>query len=543
MQPWVRSLFLWGFGLTALGLFVSRFQPQTVQVQSVPALPQHPLIQVYMNQNPAASYTDPYRQQLRPGDDLEQVIVDQILAARSSVEMAIQELRSQKIAQALSDRNRAGVSVRLILENNYSRPWSSFTPVEIAQFDSRQRDRYQDGVALIDQDGNKQISPSESDTFDALQIIRNADIPWLDDTADGSAGSGLMHHKFVVIDQQTIVVTTANFTLSGLHGDLQRPASRGNVNSLLVIESPELATIFRDEFNLMWGDGPDGQANSRFGVRKPFRPVQSLTLGDATVQVKFSPTSMSLPWQSSTNGLINATLKQAKSTVDLALFVFSEQNLVNQLALKHQQGITLRALIDPSFAYQSYSEVLDMLGVFRSRLPDSCAIEAHNQPWQTPIQTVGVPQLPEGDRLHHKYGVVDQRTVIVGSHNWSDAANNINDETLLVIEHPMVAAHFEREFERLYANSRLGIPRFLQREFDRCAGVLQPSPVSENPEPINLNTATQTELESLPGIGPQLAANIIEARQAQPFQSLEDVDRIPGVGPKLLQTLQDRATW
>ncbi|PZD74504.1 Cardiolipin synthase [Acaryochloris thomasi RCC1774] len=542
MKPWVRSLLLWSCCLTALGFLLVR-QRQTVQVQALPTLPQHSRVQVYMNQNPTASYQDPYRQILRSGDDLEQIIVDQILAARSSVEVAVQELRSQKIAKALRNRHQAGVQVRLILENIYSRPWSSFTPSEVAQFTERQRDRYQDGLALIDRDRDNQISPSESAQFDALQIIQNAGILWLDDTADGSAGSGLMHHKFVVIDQQIVVSTTANFTLSGLHGDLQNPTSRGNANSLLVLESPELATAFRDEFDVMWGDGPSGQVDSIFGVRKPFRPVQRFTLDDATIQVKFSPTSSRLPWQSSTNGLIGSTLQQSKDTVDLALFVFSEQNLVNQLATEHQQGTVVRALVDSSFAYQSYSEVLDMLGVFRSRLPNTCAIEVNNQPWQRPIETVGVPRLPKGDRLHHKYGVIDQRTVIVGSHNWSDAANEINDETLLVIEHPTVAAHFHREFERLYASSRLGIPSFLQQEFERCSGVESGRSVTQQAEPVNLNTATQAELENLPGIGPKLAANIITARQIQPFNSLEEIDRVPGVGPKLLQTLQGQITW
>ena len=539
MKPWVRSLFLWICGLTAVAVLLNR-QRQTVQVQGLSALPQHEQIQVYMNQNPAVSHRDSF-DRLRPGDDLEQVIVDQILAAQSTVDVAVQELRSHKIAQALRDRNQAGVEVRLILENTYSRPWSSFTPAEIAQFGERQQDRYQDGIALIDQDGNHKISPRESATFDALQIIRNAGIPWLDDTADGSAGSGLMHHKFVVIDQQTVIATTANFTASGLYGDLKNPDSRGNANSLLVIESPELATVFREEFNVLWGDGPGGRPDSLFGVRKPFRPVQSFTIGDAAVKVKFSPTSSRLSWQSSTNGLIGATLQQSQHTVDLALFVFSEQNLVNQLAA--QRGVTIRALVDPSFAYQSYSEVLDMLGVFRSRLPNTCAIEDNNQPWPTPIETVGVPQLPQGDRLHHKYGVVDQRTVIVGSHNWSDAANEINDETLLVIEQPTVAAHFEQEFERLYAKSRLGAPQSLQREFERCRGVQPSSSTEERSERINLNTATRPELEELPGIGPKLAARIITARQIQAFTSLEDFDRVSGVGPKLIQKLRDRVTW
>lgn len=81
-------------------------------------------------------------------------------------------------------------------------------------------------------------------------------------------------------------------------------------------------------------------------------------------------------------------------------------------------------------------------------LLEDCKLEVENRPWAKPLTTVGIPKLPAGDRLHHKFGVVDKTTVITGSHNGSEAANRANDETLLVIESPVVAAHFEREFDR-----------------------------------------------------------------------------------------------
>ena len=80
-----------------------------------------------------------------------------------------------------------------------------------------------------------------------------------------------------------------------------------------------------------------------------------------------------------------------------------------------------------------------------------------------PLATIGVPTLPQGDLLHHKFAVLDRRTVIAGSHNWSNAANYNNDETLLVIQdNPTVAAHFNREFDRLYQGGVIGIPAKLK---------------------------------------------------------------------------------
>lgn len=377
-----------------------------------------------------------------------------------------------------------------------------------------------------------------------------------------------MHHKFLVVDGQSVIVSTANFTTSDVHGDFSNPETRGNANSLVRLQSPELAALFTEEFNILWGDGPGGRPDSRFGVKKPFRPVQQLQLGDAIVELQFSPASLTIPWEQTSNGLISRTLSRAQKSVEMALFVFSEQPLVDTLETVNQRGVQIRALIDPSFAYRNYSEALDMMGIalVSTTAKTSCQVEPGNRPWKQPIQSVGIPKLPKGDLLHHKYGLVDQQTVIVGSHNWSAAANRGNDETLLVIQHPTVAAHYRREFERLYANSVLGVTpslkRKLQEQEQKCGVITATAPAaatseapaaatakSESPAasaasgPVNLNTASQAELESLPGVGPALAKRIIAARQQKPFASLADLDQVKGVGPKLLEQLQDQVTW
>ena len=50
--------------------------------------------------------------------------------------------------------------------------------------------------------------------------------------------------------------------------------------------------------------------------------------------------------------------------------------------------------------------------------------------------------------------------------------------------------------------------------------------------PIDVNTATADELQRLPGVGPVTARNIIAARATAPFRSVEDLDRVKGIGPK-----------
>lgn len=534
------------FGAFLLLLSLSACQQVESQIRQPAPLPQDPFVEAYFNHAESSRYTEPYRQVTRSGDNLEQLVVDAIASARSSVDVAVQELRLPEIARALAERHQAGVKVRVILENDYSRPLSDFTAAEVAQLPERERSRYEESLRLIDSNGDSQLTQEEINRGDALVILRNAGVPLLDDTADGSAGSGLMHHKFLVVDGRIAIVTSANLTTSDVHGDFQFSESRGNANNLLKIDSVELASIFTQEFNLMWGDGPGGTPNSQFGLKKPWRSPQQIILGNTTITVQFSPTSTTQPWSQTTNGLIAQTLSTATQDIDLALFVFSEQPLANRLETLHQQGIQVRALIEPGFAYRYYSEGLDLLGV---ALANKCQYEASNQPWQAPLATAGIPSLPQGDILHHKFAIADGQTVITGSQNWSEAANTNNDETVLVVTNPTVAAHYEREFDRLYDKAVLGVPISLQQKIEaqqqECPQITEAKADNVLPpgQLVNLNTATQQELEALPGIGPKLAQQIIAARQQQPFTTLEDLDRVSGIGPSLLQKLDGRVTW
>ncbi len=60
---------------------------------------------------------------------------------------------------------------------------------------------------------------------------------------------------------------------------------------------------------------------------------------------------------------------------------------------------------------------------------------------------------------------------------------------------------------------------------------------------VNINTASQSELDTLPGIGPALAQRIIQYREANgAFQSAEDLKNVSGIGDKNFENMKDKIT-
>jgi len=60
---------------------------------------------------------------------------------------------------------------------------------------------------------------------------------------------------------------------------------------------------------------------------------------------------------------------------------------------------------------------------------------------------------------------------------------------------------------------------------------------------ININTATVTELQTLPRIGPKVAQRIVDYRtQNGPFKKVEDIMKVRGIGEKVFNQIKDLIT-
>lgn len=70
-----------------------------------------------------------------------------------------------------------------------------------------------------------------------------------------------------------------------------------------------------------------------------------------------------------------------------------------------------------------------------------------------------------------------------------------------------------------------------------------PAPRSPQSGPLNINTATAAQLETLDGIGPVLAQRIVDYRETNgPFASVEGLLEVKGLGPGILEAIRPQIT-
>lgn len=77
-----------------------------------------------------------------------------------------------------------------------------------------------------------------------------------------------------------------------------------------------------------------------------------------------------------------------------------------------------------------------------------------------------------------------------------------------------------------------------RRELEELRLAMRTGPEVTASNPVNLNEADAATLQQLPGIGPALAARIIEHRGRQPFQDKADLKKVSGIGSKTYATLE-----
>ena len=243
--------------------------------------------------------------------------------------------------------------------------------------------------------------PKENPSFKQLQ---NAGI-----TVVGGNSNSIMHDKFVVVDKQAVWMGSWNFTTNDTY--------RYNNNGIQ-IQSPELAKNYTVTFEKMFLDKKFGPS------RKPGGTTPRLTIAGVTVENYFAP-------EDNVSEKIIARLKIAQATIDFMAFSFTDDAIGKMVTDRAKAGVKVRGVFENTGSATQFSEYGQMKQAGLDVIQD------------------GNPYL-----MHHKVFIVDGKTVVFGSFNFSQNAQNENDENLLIVDDASLAQSFTAEFLRVYAQAK-----------------------------------------------------------------------------------------
>jgi phosphatidylserine/phosphatidylglycerophosphate/cardiolipin synthase-like enzyme len=224
------------------------------------------------------------------------------------------------------------------------------------------------------------------------------------------ARRALMHNKFVIIDSTVVWVGSWNFTIN----DTYR-----NNNNVLILRSQGVVENFQAEFNEMFDQrlfGPNSPSQTpRPDIRQDGIPIRTL----------FAPE----------DDVLSALLGEvgsAQQSIQFMVFSFTLDSIGERMIARAGSGVRVQGIFEVTGSETQFSELRALF----------CA---------------GLDARQDGNpyRLHHKVFIIDGRTVITGSFNISQNAVESNDESLVIITDPDLAAEYMREFDRRWAESRL----------------------------------------------------------------------------------------
>jgi phosphatidylserine/phosphatidylglycerophosphate/cardiolipin synthase-like enzyme len=250
-------------------------------------------------------------------------------------------------------------------------------------------------------------------------------IPLITDAFDPiNAGLGLMHNKFFVIDARGgapdsiwVVTGSWNPTDSGTNSDYQ---------NVVELQDPSLANAYTMEFQEMWGSNTEipNAANSRFGARKFDNTPHRFVIGGRMIESYFSPSDRV------TSKIVSA-INGAEHSIGFQVLTLTRSDIATALVARKNAGKKVRGDLDNGTDQGSQYPYL----------------VANN---------VDVRLKTGSGLLHHKYGIFDAEypywnsITITGSHNWSSAAENSNNENTLVIRDGNITNQFLQEFAARY---------------------------------------------------------------------------------------------
>jgi phosphatidylserine/phosphatidylglycerophosphate/cardiolipin synthase-like enzyme len=236
--------------------------------------------------------------------------------------------------------------------------------------------------------------------FDSLKILKAGKVK----VVDGGRTSGLMHDKIIIIDGKVLFIGSWNLS----YNDTYR-----NNNNLLKITNERLIANYQAKFNEMF-------TKKLFGAQSERKiPYPSISIDGVRVENYMAP-------KDGVMQRVVSIVASAEKSIHFMAFTYTHETMANAMIDRYKAGLDVQGVIETRGASQG------------SLVPLFCA---------------GLPVKEDGNpyTMHHKVIIVDSNTVITGSFNFTGAADTANDDNVLIIHSPAVAALYEQEYQRISA--------------------------------------------------------------------------------------------
>lgn len=248
---------------------------------------------------------------------------------------------------------------------------------------------------------------------------------------DDTQRTGIMHNKFIVFDAQSedpndpLVWTGAtNFTDGQINLD---------ANNVIIVQDQSLARAYEIEFEEMWGSygaEPDA-ANARFGSTKRNNTPHEFVIDGKRVECYFSPSD-------GVNAKIVDVIGTSDNDLSIATMLITRITMADAIVERKSAGVAVNMITNAEG--NNNATVNNML---------SSSLTVH---YTFDNVSSGI--------LHHKYMIVDQGApesdpmTFTGSHNWSAAADNDNDENTLIVHDATIANIYYQQFVQRFIDNQ-----------------------------------------------------------------------------------------
>ena len=128
-----------------------------------------------------------------------------------------------------------------------------------------------------------------------------------------------------------------------------------------------------------------------------------------------------------------SVINSASSTLDIAIYSLTKDNIVQAIAAAEAKGVTVRIITD-----KSESETDSQSQALKSLKADGIPIKINSH----------------SGLMHMKVTIADNSTVTTGSYNYTNEATYENDEVLVIIHNTTVAQGFDTEFQNMWNDNQ-----------------------------------------------------------------------------------------